>query len=433
MKRASLDSTAQRIDVLLTMAKKRKRFSVAGSPTVTSAGVTAHKPADLPPPPAAGCELGSLAWEDVQVATNVLKCLADRPDIFAAKALRGLRAALRPLVLAQLRRYEPVDYSARVSAALLGKRWHEALRALDGLRDLGEPAKAGTVQRWVRQCDGCPQHLHARLLGAVLLSARPSEVHVDGGSLDTWGESMAQELQDQEMPQCIGELTEPRKVSESGKAGPEHASTLTVSDGDIRGASPAVDHESLCERSDRQPGHEDGAPACAAGATSGSISHRVLFIEPAEDRQPPNLFDLHINASAPHAVAFCSTPPPVARRPVPGVPGACVLDNVLTQEECAAILTLARSMGFRADHPVSSPVPSPTYAVLNAPPASRLLCERRCIWSPSVRHRTHPLRPCLDAVRTGAHASGSSMRLCWGLCGSAPLHTFLHEWDKLYS
>jgi hypothetical protein len=367
----------------------------------------------------AGSELGSLAWEDVQVATNVISVLADHPQILGAKALRGLRAALRPLVLAQLRRYEPVNYAARVSAALQGKRWHEALGALEGLRDLGEPAKAGTVQRWVRQCDECPQHLHARLLGAVLLSARPSEVQVDGGCLDAWGEGMVEEPEEEEeAPQCLGECTDTSEVSEGGgKAVVERGSTSADCDGEIRSASPADDHESLCNKSDLQPGHEHGAPECATGATSGSPSRsilfvespflpqisdpvacgihtlpaepaadrqppnhlvlhistsapsviRILYIEPAAERQPPNHHDLHIHASAPHAIAFCPTPPPVARRPVPGVPGAFVLDKVLMQEECAAILSLAHIMGFRADHPVASPLPSPTYAAPERP------------------------------------------------------------------
>ncbi|EOD25537.1 hypothetical protein EMIHUDRAFT_443596 [Emiliania huxleyi CCMP1516] len=55
-----------------------------------------------------------------------------------------------------------------------------------------------------------------------------------------------------------------------------------------------------------------------------------------------------------------AAPGRVARQEVAGVPGAFLLHGVLGREEAAAILRLAQRMGFRTDHPVSRPAPSPT-------------------------------------------------------------------------
>lgn len=102
------------------------------------------------------------------------------------------------------------------------------------------------------------------------------------------------------------------------------------------------------------------ALAAAAAAAAEAAPFRVLFVEPAGERQPPNRHDLHINASVPGALMLRAAPGRVARQEVAGVPGAFLLHGVLGREEAAAILRLAQRMGFRTDHPVSRPAPSPT-------------------------------------------------------------------------
>ena len=71
--------------------------------------------------------------------------------------------------------------------------------------------------------------------------------------------------------------------------------------------------------------------------------------EPGSERP-----DLPIWAPSPHAVSFTSAGwGPVERSDVPGVPGAFVLSNVLTETECDSISALSEAMGYTEDAPVS--------------------------------------------------------------------------------
>jgi len=76
---------------------------------------------------------------------------------------------------------------------------------------------------------------------------------------------------------------------------------------------------------------------------------RLVTREPGSERT-----DLPIWAPTPHVVPFATAGwGPVKRSDVPGVPGAFVLSNVLSEAECDAIAALSDAMGYTEDAPVS--------------------------------------------------------------------------------
>ena len=119
--------------------KRRKLREARAEAEAASAGASSSAPyprsAPLPPallPDTTTAEPPSDA--DVAAALRVVGFVGANPHLFAERRYRPLRAALHPLVLEQLKRYEPVDYAARVTSALQAQRWEDGLRALRGLR-----------------------------------------------------------------------------------------------------------------------------------------------------------------------------------------------------------------------------------------------------------------------------------------------------------
>jgi len=83
--------------------------------------------------------------------------------------------------------------------------------------------------------------------------------------------------------------------------------------------------------------------------------------EAAAERQPPNHYDLNIFACKPGEISLASGQEAAARvRRVdcPHVPGAFVLLDVLSTDECDLLIAAAHQLGFTPDHPLSRPSPS---------------------------------------------------------------------------
>ncbi len=75
------------------------------------------------------------------------------------------------------------------------------------------------------------------------------------------------------------------------------------------------------------------------------IVHRV----PAAQRKPPNLYDSTVYTSQPGAIKLSATRPAPARHDIPGVPGAFLILDVFTPEECLQIVQAASAIGFEKD------------------------------------------------------------------------------------
>jgi hypothetical protein len=79
---------------------------------------------------------------------------------------------------------------------------------------------------------------------------------------------------------------------------------------------------------------------------------RAVHHVPGPERRPPNLYDSTVYASSPNAISLAagpSRPRAPTRVDVPGVPGAFLVLDVFTPEECLQIVQAAEAIGFEKD------------------------------------------------------------------------------------
>ena len=306
--------------------------------------------------------------DEVETAILVVRYLGKRPELFQHRCFKELRAALHPLVELQRRRYDPVDYTARITAALRSGKWLDALQALKGLRTNGcaqGAVKQGTLQRWVRDCSGVSDDaMRLRLLESVLRAGK-----ADGGSGESGASGEAG---------GGGEASGGGEVCDEGEAinareGAVEAGAEPKGDVHVRRHPSWVPPHSVAASSGEGSGSGGAAEASSeveAGealqvSSEAELARRVVLFEKGSERQPAGYRDRSIFACAPGSVRLAvragaaAAARRVERHDVPHVPGAFVLTGVLSPAECAGLIKMVEWLGFEPDHPVGQPAPTP--------------------------------------------------------------------------
>ena len=318
---------------------------------------------------------GPIELRAADVATTIatLNYLAERPELLAHKALRELRAALHPIVEQQLKKFDPVDYVARVTTALRGGHGADALLALQGLHARGQTARQGTVQRWVRDCDSITDAaLRVKLLHAVLRAGKPLEGGEggEGGEGDEEGaassgalaaaDADAEEEEEEAGEEAEEEEEEARDDAQMNAAverpQPQQPSKQTVVV--LPPWRPSAASSSSTGSSSDDGDDASHGPLIPDVGYRSELGIRVVMSESGPERQPPNHYDLHIYSVSPSLMLLRHDTPPPTRVDVPNVPGAFVLLNVLSRQECANLTAVAESIGYTPDHPLSRPTAS---------------------------------------------------------------------------
>lgn len=304
-------------------AKKRKRTN-APAP---AAPAKAAKPTALPLPKSSGpltppdSEESSdalLLPEELETAVFVLRTLAENPGALAGKEMKELKRSVFDLHQVMVAGATiGTSLTSRISAALKDYRFTDALVLLFEMYTRRLPPKLGALQRWVRECDatsapdgspGDPEAL--RCLDMILRIAN----HVPG--VVPAGESLV--ARDHVRKSRIWAARPPL-----GAEGGEIAIWERMTAGTLHDSEPEKPY----------PGF------------------RVVNFIKGADRRPPNLYDSTVYHSDPGRIAL--TPPEKRRAPsrvdVPGVPGAFVVLDVFTPEECLQIVQAATAIGFEKD------------------------------------------------------------------------------------
>lgn len=232
--------------------------------------------------------------------------------------------------------------TSRISTTLQNGQHLESLVLLSELRLRGQAPKLGSLQRWVRECDAA----------AVQSSERRKGKAADDGE-----EEMLWAVLDAILRACTGVSTGIQGTGEGqitadvpiGRKGVRRWASWDVRSllGDEEARCPAsfwakVEADTLLSAEEKA--------AFLAGVAA-------LDITPGPSRRPPNLYPAivqHLPPATANLLALAASSGRQVRRwDVPGVPGASLLTDVLSREECRQLVGMSETVGMIEDTPVA--------------------------------------------------------------------------------
>lgn len=316
-----------------------------------------------------GITSASISDSDLLQTIRTLKILTATPQsiemVRHSKRFKEFRRLLHPLVVQQLKTYERgIDYRHRTTAHLAQQEYGAALTSLQACADLDQHPKQGTIQRWVREVDSCPHaNLKISLLSRILTLGDDSH---DKAAKNNKGIHPAQDLEDdyeglnKHDPKLalLQAQQERQRQSLNGNSVDDDTDGITILDSwKIPNANNDTSHSSV--------GVSPAADETMSEAPM-KLKSLILYSEKAEERTPPNNFDLHLHYVIPKHDSDCILPDskdgaakiPASFCMVPFLSGARVLQNVFTDDECAKLIHIATTLGYRPDHPKSLAEPT---------------------------------------------------------------------------
>ncbi|WVQ80910.1 hypothetical protein IAT38_003017 [Cryptococcus sp. DSM 104549] len=277
------------------------------------------KPAASLPTPPGDAPTGSTSLidqDDLECAVNVLQTLCEFPEELASKGMKELKRATYDLhrVLAEGSAIG-ASLTSRISAALQDYRFTDALVLLFEMYTRRMPPKLGALQRWVRECDATS--------GA------------DGSPGDP------------EALRCLDMILRIANMSEKGSEASVKGPTTVARTGAPWVARPPIEGEiPIWEKM------SNGTLFGSETPPSPYPNFRPVHHLRGPERRPPNLYDSTVYGSSPSAISLTPTPDrprAPSKMEVPGVPGAFIVLDVFTPEECLQIVQAASAIGFEKD------------------------------------------------------------------------------------
>jgi hypothetical protein len=268
-------------------------------------------------------------------------------DAFRAAGAKAFRRALHPLVLDASRREgraapdHPAGLSGSISCAFRDRNWPAALRMLREMAVSNERPRLGALQRWVRDCD------------LVLHDGGPGQGHFGEGPAAGEGEGAG--------------AAAPTPAQGAGMTSEDRADlALRLLDAVMRAGrskeartpqAPTLPTRAIFTRHPLFSVLPSTTGSAAAGAAAAGLDARALrtaarVVQHVEgkDRQPPGEDDLRVWATQAGAVPYDSPAPPLpSMHPVPNVPGAMLLADVLSHAECGRLIAAAEALGYARD------------------------------------------------------------------------------------
>ncbi|KAF9200807.1 hypothetical protein BGZ49_008947 [Haplosporangium sp. Z 27] len=261
---------------------------------------------------------GVVTEEDMTITLRTLLTLEQHTEVFRSKSCKALRAVVHQLQQSATATtgmgQTPIG---RISDALVDGRWNDAMTALEEMRNRGQVPKLGALQRWVRDCDAA-----SAKNGAF---GDPVVLRVLDSMLRTVDPSMVPKKEDEH----------PVRTHPMWQAFPR-------AEDDIVQKYEAALAGTLFSQEDAERYKE---------------SFRIVSHTKGPLRRTPNLHDFTLYLSKPGTIRLSyqdnlSAQPPVQRIEMPHVPGAFLLKDVLTRNECSQMISAAESIGFTPDVPM---------------------------------------------------------------------------------
>lgn len=269
--------------------------------------------------------------EELALTIETLDALSRSQVQLRSKRLKPLKSAVHSFLRA-IASSTSGSLTNRISDALTDARWVDAQVLLAEFRLRGEEVKLGTLQRWVREVDAAAaSNLDVSIsaevfktLDAILRATAP--IHPVPHARNT-----AQVSSDSIVSSTDGL----KEGEESGVV------TFTPTIAFSRPSGERLYDEVL-----------NGSIFEGVDIESVRQNAKVVEITPAAERKPPNQYDATIFTTIEPLVSS-DAPTNAVRHDIDSVPGAFVIQNLLSVEECKAIIRQGEAVTFSPDCAVS--------------------------------------------------------------------------------
>lgn len=272
--------------------------------------------------------------EELSLAIEILESLSASPDLLKQKKIKPLKAAIHNFLRATSSSTAG-SLTTRISDALTDARWLDARVLLAEFRIRGEEVKLGTLQRWIREVDaaaasGLDEKVSAevfRTLDAILrATARSEKSHLSATR------------------------TSEHTLKQGTRTNIDHSSNDGLAEGYAAGVVAFEDPVSFKSTSDIHLYRQVLDRSIFNDKSDQEYRKNVKIIEvtPAGERKPPNQYDATIYTTLSPLVSPAS-PDPIIRHEVPDVPGAFVIEDLLSASECKNIICQGEAVSFSPD------------------------------------------------------------------------------------
>ena len=268
----------------------------------------------------------TLTAHDLKITLKTLKMLGEDSHLFHSSKVRDIRGALYSLPMLK---DKPKTAVGLISQYLRDHMWEKAGEALNEMDEKSILPPLGALQRWVRDCDA-----------------------IDGGSI-------GDEIAPLRVLDSILRVSCPQLIS---KFQPSNT-TLKEDKGTVRVFRPFSAFPFA--------GFDEKAIDTSPESTKfWEKNFEVFHSVPAEQRTPPNHYPMCLwkfkGDSAQVGDNNCKVAEggfvlddidpetrPIRRHEVPGVPGAFLIQNVLSPDDCSRVLSLSESLKYMPDVPLT--------------------------------------------------------------------------------
>lgn len=269
-----------------------------------------------------------ISEEELEITIDTLKVMAENPSLIKTKACKDLRVAaydFRQACTTGSINAAGANLSARISATLADEQYIEARVLLAEMRIRNQEPKLGTLCRWVRDLDcisglsqtpGTDTNSEKYVKNKELLGVLDAVLRVCGQV-----DSSSTALSDPASPYSPINLQPVWDLSASTPSPEIYASVLDKSI--FQSAPPSL-----------------------------STALRVIETTPAHLRKPPNHHPAILYTTKPNSVPLAEKAPEITWHDHPSVPRLGMAKNVLSHDECRAIIAAGEQVSFVPDAPV---------------------------------------------------------------------------------
>lgn len=271
--------------------------------------------------------------EELILTTETLDALAKDPVLCRHKRIKPLKSAIHNFLRVSSASMTG-SLTNRISEALTDARWVDARVLLAEFKIRGEAVKLGTLQRWVREVDAAAASSQDMGVSAevfrtldAILRATSSNNHSDdydrrGGSSEKGNVRI-------------------RNTTETCDGLPEADASGVITFAPTVSFSPPsaikiYDHVL------------DGTIFSERPSQSWRDNAKIIEVTPAAERKPPNQYDATIYTTV-QPILSSTAPQTCTRHDILSVPGAFVIEDLLSVDECKAIICQGEAVSFSPD------------------------------------------------------------------------------------